>query len=265
MNSTQPEPLDIVFLARPSCRTVAYCSVMRNLGLYPRQVVWLQGDMPFFSKLQDEDQRHGYSQHYFDLSLEPLAWLRSCGAQVFMAVTHDVNAPEVIALIQNCTAPALLFSAAGIVAPDTLATGKCFIHVHPGLLPDYRGSTCFYYALLEEGCVGASAFIMNAGIDDGLLLERSRFDINLRIQEDQYLFMDHILDPYIRAQVLKRVLTRLHAGAGIQGYANRASNRPACYVMHPLLRALAVKRLNSCFDPDRPDGLIEHAVPEESP
>jgi methionyl-tRNA formyltransferase len=255
--------LNLILLARPSCRTVAYCGVMRELGVYPREVIWLPGEMPFFDDLLAEDRLHGYSRSLFDLSLDPLPWLQESGATIHMAETGSVNAPETVRLIAHCSAPDLLFSAAGIVAPATLATGKRFLHVHPGILPDYRGSTCFYYAILEQGFVGASAFVMNENIDDGLLLARSSFKLNLRIVSDQPLFMDHILDPYIRAQVLRRVLISLRNGEGIAGLPNRETEQPVCYVMHPLLRAMAIKRINRDYQADQPVGVFEQDIQGE--
>ena len=260
MSSAPLEPLDLVLLARPSCRTIAYCGVLQKLGMYPREVIWLPGGMPFYEDLLAEDGAYGYSHRYFDISLNPLKWLKESGAIIHNATNDDINSPEVFGLICSCSASNLLFSAAGIVAPATLATGKRFIHIHPGRLPDYRGSTCFYYSLLEEGEVAATAFIMNQEIDDGLLLGRSRFTLNIRVEKDQRLFMDHILDPYIRAQVLKHVLVQMRAGAMPQTGTNRMGDRPICYVMHPLLRALAVARLHKDFKPGMPIGIFEHKI-----
>lgn len=257
MNCKPPEQLDLVLLARPCCRTVAYCTVMRQLGVYPRELIWLPGEMSFLPELLKEDGLYNYSGRFFDLSLDPLEWCRRSGSLIYKPSTDDINSLELVQKIAECNAPDLIFSAAGIVAPETLATGKRFIHAHPGHMPDYRGSTCFYYSLLEQGEVAATAFVMNEGIDTGDILARLRFKLNMKISSRQHLFMDQILDPYIRARVLEIVIKRLRDKEILDVQPCHPSSQPVCYVMHPLLRVLAVNRLNGQYIRNQPTGLFE--------
>ena len=47
---------------------------------------------------------------------------------------------------------------------------KNIIHCHPGLLPKYRGSTVFYYSMLEMNRIDVSVFKMTKKIDEGRIL-----------------------------------------------------------------------------------------------
>ena len=49
-----------------------------------------------------------------------------------------------------------------------LDTGKKFLHIHGGYLPDYKGSTTNYYSLINENTIGASAIFLTLLMYNGL-------------------------------------------------------------------------------------------------
>lgn len=250
-------PLDIALLAHPSYRTVAYLCALKELGLYPAELVLLSGELPKRDELLVEAERFGYVELFFDVTLAPLEWCQKAGTRIVLLDENEINGDPVCAAVEKCSSENVLFSASGILGRTLLRSGKRFIHVHPGYLPDYRGSTCFYYSLLETGDLASTAFFMNDGLDTGPIIASSRFDMNYDIAPSQPLFLDHVLDPYIRAHTLKKVLARLKTGKALDSYPNPSTSLPACYVMHPMLRILATHETRSQFTLSRPVGIFE--------
>ena len=48
-----------------------------------------------------------------------------------------------------------------ILKKDYFKIKKIFLHVHPGKLPKYKGSTPFYYEILEKNSISFCSMIMN--------------------------------------------------------------------------------------------------------
>ena len=250
-------PLDVTLLALPSFRTVAYLCAFRELGLYPAELILLPGALPNRDTVLQEAREHNYAELYFDVTLDPLEWCRACGTRITQLHDSDVNGDAVFAALSQSQSGTVIFSASGILNQRILALDKTFIHVHPGSLPDYRGSTCFYYSLLETNEVASTSFLMREGIDTGPVIASSRFQVNVRLAAAQKQFLDHILDPFIRAQTLKKVLRMLSSGAPMPSAPNnKAVGEPMCYVMHPLLRMLTARRVAGTYVAARPTGII---------
>ena len=58
-----------------------------------------------------------------------------------------------------------------------LNKGKVYLHCHPGSLPAYRGSTVYYYALLNRDAIGCSVIAMTEQLDHGPVLHHSEFTL----------------------------------------------------------------------------------------
>lgn len=248
-------PLGVIM--QPSVRSIAYADVFRRLGLCPREIIMLQGSIPNLDQLKDEARRFAYSEKFFSLERSIDDFVEECGAACIRVSSADANSDEVCHAIERCESRYFIFTGGGILSQRTLGLGKSFIHVHPGLVPRYRGSTCFYYSLLEDFTLASTAFVMAEKLDQGDILAVSRFKVNYRIELDQPLFIDFVLDPFIRAFTLRKVLVKLHAGIELTATRQPPAETPAYFVMHPLLRHLAVKRVNSRFVSSDPAGVFE--------
>jgi len=258
------KPIDISLLALPSFRTVAYLCAFRELGYYPAELIMLSGSRKNHADMMVEAQAYNYAAQFFDVALDPLEWCGKVGARITLLNENDINETSVVSAVENCVAENILFSASGIVGSNLLKCGKRFIHVHPGILPDYRGSTCFYYSLLETGEVSSTSFLMTEGLDAGPILASSTFEVNYYISLSQPLFLDYILDPYIRAHTFKKVLLSVGANQPLNPRLNPPSVLPACYVMHPLLRVLTTQKLRENYVETRPNGIFEKKLSGDS-
>ncbi len=247
---------DISLLLQPSMRSIAYLRAFESVGLVPAGVILLEGAIANADELRAENALFGYGAGFFNVEPDILTSLGGL-CPVTRVAANDVNSGLVKEALLRASGRYVLFCASGILGREIFATGKKFIHVHPGLLPHYRGSTCFYYSLLETGLLGSTAFFMDEGIDTGEIIATSKFSVNYAIRSGQRLFMDYILDPFIRSMTLKKVLAAYMDQGEINGAPQPPCARPAYYIVHPLLRRLAALRLFSNHDASMPEGVFE--------
>lgn len=166
---------------------------------------------------------------------------RKAGWPTVACESDDINSPEMAAAIRMAEPRLVVFSGYGghIVGPALLDSGPRFLHVHSGWLPDYRGSTTLYYALLNGEQPAASALILDRTIDTGPVVARRHYP-----PPPPGMDVDCIYDSAIRADLLVRVLKE-YACNGF--FDKEAPQDPvegtSYYVIHPVLKHLALLSL----------------------
>lgn len=248
-------PLSIAYV--DSLRGRAYINAFLEKGLRPKGIVTIGGNQPFPDSFEAEAEKYGYASKYFNPYVD-ISQLTTQNSTFIETEASSINDPEVQAGLAKCDSDYVLYTAGGIVSEQTLEASKPFIHIHPGVVPEYRGSTCFYYSLLEKAEVGATAFIMAKGLDEGPIILQKKFKINIPLAEDQGHIFDYIVDQYIRMNTLSDVLQLFKDAHDIESFArsqNKGSLAP-CYVMHPVLRRLCWEKVQAAYDPLNPKGII---------
>ncbi len=127
------------------------------------------------------------------------------------------------------------------------------LHIHPGIVPDLRGSDCLLWSAAVRRRLGVSCFYMSAGIDEGALIGQREFALpRLPVlapllgsgeEPTAYRALLYAVDPHLRAQLLVDVL-RAHPGADLRRLPAREqtrASRPAYLWMHPRLRLQVMK------------------------
>lgn len=178
-----------------------------------------------------------------DLGESVPATCARAGIPVIHVDTPDVNSAQVVQAIANCQADAVIYSGYGgqIVADHVLASGPVFLHMHSGWLPDYRGSTTLYYALLNGDPPAVSALLLDKHIDTGPVVARRQYPV-----PPAHIDVDSVYDAAIRADLLARVLQEYAASGQFQGEQQQAPAGTApYYVIHPVLKHLALLSLAS--------------------
>lgn len=241
----------------PSIRGLAYLDAFIDLGVYPGEIILMQQEIPRLKDVRAEAEKYGYNDIFFNLALDLFDFAVNCGARVINVPTTDINSPLVRESLKSCLSSYFVFTGGGILDKETLRQGKNFIHIHPGIVPRFRGSTCFYYSLLEDNSLGSTAFLMDEHIDTGNVIASTRFHMNYRIQPEQTMFMDYIVDPFVRAVTLKKVLSMYVHDGRIMTSPQPPSDTHAYFVMHPLLRHLTIHRINRRYDEAAPGGIFE--------
>lgn len=131
----------------------------------------------------------------------------------------DYNDQILIKLIKKNSRNAFLYTNGGIV-PNELTSNKSIkiIHLHPGIVPDFKGSDCLLWSALKTKSLGASCFYMNSGIDEGSIIHTKRFDLpkmpslipflNKELETTAYRALLYSIDPHLRASLLIEVLNK---------------------------------------------------------
>lgn len=219
----------VMLLAADTGRARAYVDLLRRAGLTPAAAVLMRGQLGPVSVAPVATER-------FD-NLTPLkAALERASIPVAVVDTNDLNSAAVCAAVAARPESLVIFAgpAAAIVKAPLFATGKQFLHVHPGRLPDFRGSTPMYYSLLAEQSLTATALFLAPAIDEGPIVAVKDFDPPADRRE-----IDHGFDPWMRASLLVDVLQRYHREGHLPSTPQPVAGT-TWYVIHPVLKHLAI-------------------------
>lgn len=249
---------DIGFISMPGARALAYMDVFSELNKYPSCIVKLNN--PHLDR--SLTKLKGISQSYISMKNDEQTVSKRANIPVYSVNSSDINDDSVLALIKETGIKTWVFSGGGIVKPHFFKAGIRFLHIHPGQLPEVRGSTCFYYSLLCDNTLAATAFFLTEEIDAGEPIVCQHFHVNLSNDILDASYMDYVIDPWIRAQTLKQVWQDWPNMSVSQKnnikHKSKAPSSRACYVMHPLLRMITIDKVAKRFDSLRPKGLFIH-------
>ena len=154
----------------------------------------------------------------------------------YKRITADsCNDSNVIEELKKREEDYFVFSGRGILN-EIFDSNKKFIHVHPGKLPEYRGSTCPYYSILQNNGWWATSFIMNPKIDQGeTIISRSFYP------PKQDIDLTRVFDPYTRSEVLVDTLMQFINNKSFDLKQQDLSKGTDYYTIHPVLEHIAKK------------------------
>ena len=145
----------------------------------------------------------------------------------------DINHQDLVKHIENNEEGFLILTGGGILKKEILNSGVKFIHFHPGIVPNYRGSTCFYYSILDEGNCGVTAYIMDEKLDTGDIVYQKKFN------KPNHIFVDDVYDPFIRSETLVELIKK-----DILKKNNFKKNNPlegeTFFIIHPVLKHISI-------------------------
>lgn len=161
----------------------------------------------------------------------------------------DFNDVGLQARMRAAVDTAFLYTNGGIVPGSLLESpGLRIFHIHPGIVPDLRGSDCLLWSAAVRRKLGVSCFYMSAGIDEGEVIGQREFDLPrlpslapLMTQANEPMAYQALLfavDPHLRASLFVDVL-RAHSGVDLRVLPTRLQPkalRSAYLWMHPHLR-----------------------------
>jgi len=168
----------------------------------------------------------------FDSQKPVIDSLREAGLDYEIVRAESLNDATVVEAIEKASPAYFLFSGGDILRRNILSVGKKFIHLHPGYLPDVRGSMAVEWSILTQGKCAVSAFFMVEEIDRGELLARRFFDP----PELEHNNIPMLYSPHIRSELLLDVV-QSYVETGSFGKLPRESNTGGIYYhrMHPIL------------------------------
>lgn len=157
--------------------------------------------------------------------------------------TGSINHQSVINYLRTPELPEVfIYSGYGgeILGKEILSLDKKFLHVHGGYLPQFKGSTTFYYSILQENFIGYSAIFLSEKIDSGQILLRKKFPVPATSVD-----FDHTEDPKMRANILIELLLEYNKNMLWNETEIENIKTPYYYIIHPVLKNLAIL---SCSD-----------------
>ena len=168
---------------------------------------------------------------------ELITLLRDIGIEYDIVSNSDINSDEVITVIANRPEKVFIFSGYGgvLLRERILDSGKKFLHIHGGYLPDYKGSTTNYYSLIEDNTIGASAIFLTKEIDCGPILLRKKFS-----PPNDRTEIDHTYDSEARAKVLVECLQNYIDYGSWEHELENNFGGETFYIIHPVLKHLAI-------------------------
>ena len=218
---------DIAMVAADTSRTLHYFKKLIDNNLLPNYVLLLLNS--------DAEMMPG--QKAINTHNRLLQLLDKAGIRYGISQNKDINSTEVIAEIENRQESIFIFSGFGgvLLREKILATGKKFLHVHGGYLPDYKGSTTNYFSLIAENTIGASSIFLTKDIDCGPVLLRRKFNPPPQRNE-----IDHTYDSEVRANVLVETLQGYIANGCFNFELETNTGGDIFYIIHPVLKHLAI-------------------------
>ncbi|MBU0484996.1 MAG: hypothetical protein KKB30_10840 [Proteobacteria bacterium] len=240
---------DIAMIAGDTSRSRAYLQALARNSLLPNYVLVLENasDTALPGQLKkgqsDSEQEQiieddeCWSEAHFDTSQPIKVLLDELNIPYDVSTSKDINDSLVIKAIRQRPETVFIYSGFGgyLLRDDVLSSGKKFLHVHGGYLPDFKGSTTNYYSLIVENTIGASAIFMSKEIDCGPVLLRRKFP-----PPENREAIDHVYDSGARAKVLVEVLRKYSKCQGWEFELPANHDGETYYIIHPVLKHIAI-------------------------
>lgn len=220
-------------------RSKAYLQTLLKHGIRPSKVILLERESQR-DKLMTPPSKNVIQEpsYYFDPFISEIESLDTHKISYERVVGSSFNDQCLIDSIAACDEDIFIFSGSGILK-ELFKSGKTFIHVHPGKLPEFRGSTCPYYSVLSQNSWSCSVIEMSPLIDQGKILSCKSFEAK-SVTTD----LSKVYDPYTRAEALiEYLLTFKEGGEKIPPRDNPSQSGDDFFIIHPILELIAKERI----------------------
>ena len=243
---------NIAMVAADTSRSRVYLQALVRNNLLPRFVLVLNNqastilpgqinNSDFDINNQDMEISHDCWSEANNNLLEPIqVTLEASSIEFEQLETTNLHDPAVIKSIQNRPESIFIYSGYGgvILRKELFLTGKKFLHVHGGYLPEYKGSTTNYYSLIVDNSIGASSIFLDKEIDSGPMLRRKKFPPPRNRTQ-----VDHIYDSAARAKVLIETLKEYNNSGKFQCRGDLEKGE-TYFIIHPILKHIAILAKN---------------------
>lgn len=228
---------DIAIVLSDNPRAKAYLKSMACIGALPSKALILKNNK-VAKKIQ------AVKTSLFDNESSVVEILKGYSIDFISCDSSTINDDKVIAELKNFKQSFVIFAGnpGNILSSKCFSINKKFIHIHPGKLPEQRGSTVFYYSILDDNSVSMSAIFMDPKIDAGEIIDQITFNLSEEGFDlaDKTNF-DNVVEPYMRSILLKNIIKKYIDDGFFNSTPQDAhSGDFDYYIIHPLLRHLAI-------------------------
>ena len=229
--------LKFSLIASDTPRTRAYIDQMIKNGLLPKRIILLK-------KNSIAEKLKFRANPYFDNEnelMEKISKLKK--VKIEHVNSNSVNDNKCLKKILNLKENFFIFSSnpGEILRKEYFNKQKIFLHVHPGKLPHFKGSTPYYYEILRDNKITFTSLFMSYKLDQGKVIFSKSFNISKLKNYDKSV-LDDILDPHLRSLVLIETLIKLNNKNIKNILSAQKSNKNYLnyFVIHPVLKNIAI-------------------------
>ena len=235
---------DIGMLLANNVRSTAYLQALVNNNLFPSFIILLKNEekasigdtLPYFVQSTEVKAK------YFDPTKKIKDLAEFYNIKYKILNVEDINSDELIGELKKSKVKYYVYSGPGgqILKNNILSIGKEFLHVHPGKVPSYRGSTTIYYSIIDKDMCYASAFFLRKNIDAGPFIKEKEFP-----KPEDGKIIDFIYDPYIRSSLLIDVINEyIENDYKFPMKQQPNHNEGNYYIIHPVLKHISILSCN---------------------
>lgn len=261
---------NVLLLATDHNITKAYIHKLDEMGVRPSRIIRLNWRNSSYSNkiegLTDQDFSVAVekimitlqARNIFtgDLAPDTDTILDTVGWEYQNITIDHINDEKLIRFLRNSVDEKyIIFCGGGILRNQILNSGKRFIHVHPGIVPDVKGADGLLWSALLHDQIGMSAFFMNQGIDTGdIIASRSftipNFDPDITAYPSNTVkdLLINYIDPHYRAELLGSLFNNNPDPANWNIRKQNPGAGKTYYFMHD---ALLPRALDKFFKPEK--------------
>lgn len=214
----------------PTFRAHAYLQKLTQNDFYPNFAIIINGKNKDSLKNVSKENSHYFFSDFQDFK----STLNRHKIPYVEFHADSCNDKKIIKIIKNRDEKYFIYTGGGILKEEILNLGKKFIHIHPGIVPKYRGSTCIYYSIINEDKCGATAFFMSKKIDSGDVISKKIF------KKPSIVNIDYEYDCHIRSDLLIDTIKKYIINGKFHTKPQNYRKGETYFIIHPVLKHLAI-------------------------
>lgn len=222
--------MKIGIILTPDARSKAYLQKLIQNNILPEEVFFMNDNRQEPNYSEDIIQKSKESG--FDISKPVLKSLEQSQLKFEEFSFVDINHPDLVSYLSKSNSEIFIFTGGGILRKEVLNCGPKFVHFHPGIVPNYRGSTCFYYSIINEDMCGVTAYFMDEKLDSGDIIYQRSFE------KPNHQYIDEVYDPFIRSETLIDVLKNKKIES--QEFKKQDPHGETYFIIHPVLKHISI-------------------------
>ena len=224
---------NLAFLCAKNSRSIAYFDILKKNNVLPSTIILLdvKKNYKHLKIKKNKFFNYNFDIEYFALKNK---------INLIKIKNAKINDPRCLQVTKNLKEKFIIYAAnyGDILAEEYFTFKKKFIHVHPGKLPTYKGSTTYYYEILKKNSISYSVIFQNSKIDNGGIIYSCTYNLK-KIKVEKHK-LDHVYDPYLRSIVLLNVILKLKKLKKLNSKKQAQKNSKTYYIIHPVLKHISI-------------------------